>query len=257
LQDSKRSKNEAGKRVLAVIPARGGSKGVPRKNTRSLGGRPLLSYPIRAARGAARVDRLIVSTDDDRILEICRDLDVEVPFIRPPELASDRAPLIAVVVHAYEFFRAEGISYDAVLSLQPTCPFLCSATIDRVIALWLETECECVVTVSEITKGHPYIAKRLKGDHAIESFTPIPQGAVVSPRQARETAYYLTGGIYLRDRRLIERAEPRGHCLGEDPRAVVVDEIEAVDINEEFDLKFADFLIEAGYVKDEDTALQS
>jgi len=235
--------------VLAVIPARGGSKGVPKKNTKPLGGKPLVTHVVQTAKKSQYIDNLIISTDDNDINRLGKKFGLDIPFMRPIELASDNVPLIAVVLHSYNYFKKNDIHYDAVLSLQPTSPFLQHETIDKVIELWLKTGCESVVTIAEITKGHPYIAKRLHKGNLIDSFLPIPSGAVVGPRQKREIAYYLTGGIYLRSKRLLDIAEPKGHCLGKDTRAVVVNEFEAIDINNEFDFKFAEFLLDSGYIK--------
>ena len=234
--------------VLAVIPARGGSKGVAKKNMRLLDNKPLIAYSVDYAKQSKNIDHLIISTDDEDIARMGASLGVDIPFKRPAHLGSDNTSLIAVIQHAYNHFKERNIVYDAVLSLQPTSPFLHYETIDQVIEVWLQTGCESVVTISEIMKGHPYIAKRLHSDSIIEDFCIIPEGAVMGPRQKREKAYYLTGGIYLRDKRLLDKAEPKGHCLGSDARAVVVNEIEAVDINNELDLKFAEFLIRSGYI---------
>jgi CMP-N-acetylneuraminic acid synthetase len=234
--------------ILAVIPARSGSKRIPNKNIRKLSNKALVTYLIESAQQSKLIDKLVLSTDDDEIISIAESLDVDIPFRRPAELAVDNAPLIAVVLHAYNYFKEKNIQYDAVLSLQPTCPFLHHETIDQVIKLWFRTGCESVVTVSEIMSGHPYIAKRLLQDNVIENFCIIPEGYVVGSRQQREKAYYLTGGIYLRDSKLLDKAEPVSHCLGDDSRAVVVDMFEAVDINSEFDFEFAELLIRAGYV---------
>ena len=234
--------------VLAVIPARGGSKGVAKKNMRLLDNKPLIAYSVDYAKQSKNIDHLIISTDDEDIARMGASLGVDIPFKRPAHLGSDNTPLIAVIQHAYNHFKERNIVYDAVLSLQPTCPFLRYEIVDQVIEVWLQTGCESVVTVSEIMKGHPYIAKRLQPDSIIEDFCIIPEGAVMGPRQKREKAYYLTGGIYLRDKRLLDKAKPKGHCLGSDARAVVVNEIEAVDINNELDLKFAEFLIRSGYI---------
>jgi CMP-N,N'-diacetyllegionaminic acid synthase len=235
--------------VLAVIPARGGSKGVPKKNMRLLGDKPLVAYAINSVKRSKYIDHLIISTDDEDIVQIGKRLGVNIPFRRPADLASHDAPLIEVVLHAYNFFKDKDIQYDAVICMQPTCPFLRHETIDQVIEVWFRTGCESVVTVSEIINGHPYIAKRLLPDNMIENFCLIPEGAIIGPRQKREKAYYLTGGIYLRDKRLLDSAEPKGHCLGADARAVVVSELEAVDINSEFDFMLAEFLIRTAYAK--------
>ncbi|MBN1849815.1 MAG: acylneuraminate cytidylyltransferase family protein [Deltaproteobacteria bacterium] len=230
-------------KILAVIPARGGSKGVRLKNIRMLGGKPLISHIIESAKQSKHIDRMILSTEDEDIMKIGQQMGVDIPFIRPLELASDDSPLIAVVFHAYQYFKERDIHYDAVLSLQPTSPFLKPTSIDKMIELWNESGCESVTTISEITTGHPYISKELLPGNIIKNFFPLPDGFIVGARQKRPKVYYLTGAAYLRDKRLLEITEKKGHALGTDARAVVLDELEAVDINSEFELKFAEFLI--------------
>ncbi len=227
-----------------VIPARGGSKGVHRKNELILGGKPLFVHAVNTALNSIYVDRVVVSSEDRDILATARGLGEGIAFPRPPELAGDRAPLIEVNLHAFRHFEARGIQYDAVISFQPTCPFLSTESMDRGIELFAGTGCDSVVSIAEIVKGHPYIAKRRMQDGRISDFSPIPPGAVVSPRQSREKAYYLTGGFYIRSRNLLARPGLAGHGLGEDPRGVVVSEIEAVDINSELDVKFVRFLFQ-------------
>jgi N-acylneuraminate cytidylyltransferase/CMP-N,N'-diacetyllegionaminic acid synthase len=149
------------KQVLGVIPARGGSKSVHRKNIRELGGKPLIQSIFESAQKAKHLGRVILSTEDEEIAAVGRSIGIEIPFMRPPELATDNATLISVVKHALRRFDSEGAPVDAVMSLQPTCPFLSAETIDKAIALWAETGCDSVTTVAELTKGHPYISKRL------------------------------------------------------------------------------------------------
>lgn len=236
------------KKILAVIPARGGSKGVPGKNIRVFGGRPLISYIIDSAKQSEYIDELIVSTDDERIAEISKSFGADVPFLRPGDLATDTALLKPVLKHALDYFDKLGFEADCVLSLQPTDPFIETKTIDDAIGLWLKTNCDSVTTIAEFSRGHPYIAKRLKRDNVIEAFCSIPENEDLSRRQTRERAYYLTGGLYLRSRRLMVCETEKGdfHCLGKDARGIVVSEIESVDINSEFDALLVEFIIEKG-----------
>jgi CMP-N-acetylneuraminic acid synthetase len=231
------------KQVLGVIPARGGSKSVHRKNLRELAGKPLIQSIFESAQEAKHLNRVILSTEDEEIAAVGRSIGIEVPFMRPTELATDDATLISVVKHALAQVDSQGASVDAVMSLQPTCPFLSAETIDRAIALWAETGCDSVTTVAELTKGHPYITKRLHPNHAIENFCQIPAGIDNTRRQAREKAYYLTGGLYLRGRAFIESEATDSHFLGEDSRGVVVNEMEAIDINSDFDFRLAEWII--------------
>ena len=120
-------------RVLGIIPARGGSKGIPRKNIRRLAGKPLLQYSAQAALGARRLARTILSTEDPEIAEVGRTCGLEVPFLRPPELARDDTPTLPVLQHAVRTLEAAGDHYDAVCLLQPTNPFRQSHDIDACI----------------------------------------------------------------------------------------------------------------------------
>src|SRR5438477_7168262 len=120
-------------RVLGLIPARGGSKGVPGKNIRMLGGKPLLQYTAESALRSARLTKTILSTDDDRIAEVGRTCGLEVPFIRPAELAEDSTPTLPVIKHALEWMEDQGMRFDAVCLLQPTSPFRKSSDIDGCI----------------------------------------------------------------------------------------------------------------------------
>ena len=125
------------RKILAVVPARGGSKGVSKKNIRSLNGKPLISYIIDSAKQSKYIDKLIISSEDERTIELGRQMGIDIPFRRPSNLASDDTPLIAVIIHAYNFLKKNNFQYDAVLSLQPTCPFLSPTSIDNCIKLFI------------------------------------------------------------------------------------------------------------------------
>lgn len=144
-----------GNRALAVIPARGGSKGYPGKNLLRLADRPLLEYSARAARGSKRIERVIVTTDDERIAGVARSCGIEVPFMRPSELAQDDTPMLPVLLHALDFFRdTEGIDYDIIVLLDPTAPFKLPRDIDRCVeALEGGATSACTVCEAEV---NPY-----------------------------------------------------------------------------------------------------
>lgn len=234
------------KSILGIIPARGGSKGVPGKNIRKLAGKPLLYYVTEQAKRSRYVDRLILSTDSEDIAAVGRSLGLDVPFLRPTELSTDTASSISVVAHALAWSESHGGAPDAVLSVQPTNPFLTAASIDRAVQLWLDTNCDSVTTVAASKHSHPYVTKRLHADHRIEPFTPEPGGPPLGghSRQTRETAYYMTGGLYLRTASLVREETRDRHHLGSDARAIVVDEREAWDINTEFDFEIAEALMD-------------
>lgn len=231
-------------RILCVIPARAGSKGVPGKNIRPLAGRPLIAFAIAAAREAGCFVRVMVSTDGPEIAKAAEQEGADVPFLRPAELSGDKADLFDVCRHALNHYEDKGEAFDGVMSLQPTAPFITPDTLRQAARLFTETEPDCVTSVAEITQGHPYISKRLLDRNRIEDFCIIPEGAVVSPRQAREKAYFLTGAFYLRNSHYLKHLEYHGgHALGDDPAAVIVSDREAWDINSSLDFEIAEFFV--------------
>ncbi|HEX9660078.1 MAG TPA: acylneuraminate cytidylyltransferase family protein, partial [Rhodothermales bacterium] len=162
-------------RVLAVIPARGGSKGVPRKNLVQLCGRPLIAYTIGAGLSATSVSRLVVSTEDEEIASVARSLGADVPFIRPATLATDTAQSLPVVQHAIQAVEeVEGTPYDVIVMLQPTTPLRTAGDIDSAVALLLESGADSVVSVVDVGGHHPYRMKRIDDDGRLVNF--VEQG---------------------------------------------------------------------------------
>ncbi len=141
-------------RVLGLIPARGGSKGVPRKNVRPLAGRPLLDYTVEAARASRRLSEVVLTTEDEEIARIGRGLGLDVPFLRPAELARDETPMLPVVVHAIEWLEAHGRIFDAICLLQPTNPLRRADDIDGCIALLEDQRADASVTVLRVPHEH-------------------------------------------------------------------------------------------------------
>jgi CMP-N-acetylneuraminic acid synthetase len=137
--------------ILGLIPARGGSAGIPRKNLASLAGRPLIAHTIAAALAASRLERVVVSTDDAEIAEAARAAGAEAPFLRPAELAADAAPALMVIRHAVDWLRdREGWRAEAVVYLQPTSPLRPAARIDQAVELLLAGPADTVVSVVEV-----------------------------------------------------------------------------------------------------------
>lgn len=236
-------------RILAIIPARGGSKGVKNKNLRLLGKHPLVSYMIQAAQESKYLTKVVLSTDSEAIAEAGRSYGIDVPFVRPSDIAGDRSTLMEVNQHAVRHFEKEGETFDAVMSLQPTAPFLKTETIDKAIELLLETGCDSVTSIAEMTQCHPQIMKNLADDNQISNFFEISDRLAYRGRQDRKPVYYMTGGLYIRPTSLLMKHEGGGHALGDDSRAVVLDPIEAVDIDTELDYVVANTLLEKGYVR--------
>ena len=141
-------------KILVVIPARGGSKGVPRKNIKVLGDKPLIQYTIDAAKGVFDDEFICVSTDDFEIKSVVEQLGLKVPFLRPNELASDTAGTYEVLLHAISYYESKGYFPDTLILLQPTSPFRTSAHIKEALKLYHES-IDMVVSVKE-TKANPY-----------------------------------------------------------------------------------------------------
>lgn len=184
-------------RTLGLIPARGGSKGVPRKNIKPLGGKPLLAYTAESALGAKRLTRVILSTDDNEIADIGRSLGIDVPFMRPPELAEDSTPTMPVVLHALEELTAKGDAYDAVCILQPTSPLRRADDIDNCIELMESTGADTVISVLPVPKSfnpHWVYWKDAEGRLALSTGEkdPIPRRQDLPPSFHRDGAVYVT-----------------------------------------------------------------
>ena len=223
--------------VIAVVPARGGSKGVPGKNLRLLDGKPLVAHQVEAALGAEGVDEVVVSTDDEAITDAAREAGAAVPFVRPAELAADDVPVIAAFAHAAEYWRDEHGNPTYTLGLQPTSPFTTSGEIDSAIEKIRTTDCDSVVSVERVTETHPYRAYRLDGDRV----QPIDGLTVTAAeqRQDRPDVYGFTGAIYLRRTELLFEWDGSDFALGEDVRAVVQSGRSTVEIDTAFQLELA------------------
>ena len=183
--------------MLAVIPARGGSKGVPRKNIRLLGGKPLLAYTAAAALASRKLLRVILSTDDAEIAEVGRQYGIDVPFLRPPELAADDTPTLPVLQHAVRLFEDAGAKVDAVCLLQPTNPFRTAATIDGCINLLESSDADAVVTILPVPPEHnPHWVYFQDADGLLRlstgEATPIPRRQMLPPAFHREGSVYVT-----------------------------------------------------------------
>ncbi len=207
--------------VLAVVPARGGSKGIPRKNLRILAGKPLIWYIISAAKKAKRVDRVVVTTEDEEIALVARRFGAEVVH-RPPELAGDAVPLDPVVDHAVREVEASGFKADIVLTLQPTSPLLKPESIDRAVEILARGEAETVISV--IDRTHLYWTVDEEG-----RYKPLYKERL--NRQYLPPLYQETGGIIGSMRRVVTAKSRIGSKL----TLIELSRDEAVDIDSDLD----------------------
>lgn len=222
-------------RVLAVIPARGGSKSVPGKNLADVNGRPLISYVIEAALRAGLVRRVVVSTEDDAIARAAEDWGADVPFRRPVELATDEVSIIPVVEHAMREMDRLGFSADVVVSLQPTSPFIEADDVDNAVRKLKESGADSVVSVKPIAHEHPFWVKKLDGDRIVP-FNEYTNESFLQ-RQDLPPAYIYDGGIFVRRRKLLETWNGRDFGLGEDVRGIVLGGWKSAHIDDELHLE--------------------
>jgi CMP-N-acetylneuraminic acid synthetase len=186
----------AGLRVLGLIPARGGSKGVPRKNLRPLGGRPLVEWSIDTARSTPAIDRVLLSTDDPEIAETGRRAGADVPFLRPEELARDDTPTIAVLQHALRWLETRGDPYDVVALLQPTSPFRPTGLVESALAVLAENDATSVISVRAVpAKFNPHWVFLPGNNGCLRLATggpdPIPRRQELPPAVIRDGMLYL------------------------------------------------------------------
>lgn len=188
------------KKILGVITARGGSKGIPRKNIKLLAGKPLIVYTIEAARQSGIFDRLILSTDDEEIAAVARLHGCEVPFMRPAELAEDRTPHLPVLQHAVAYLREhENYEPDAVMILQPTAPLRRAEHIREAVELFEKNDADSVVSVCEVPGHHsPHWQLTMDDKNALKIFTTgAPLSDLVHRRQDLPKTYARNGAVYL------------------------------------------------------------
>lgn len=221
--------------VLGLIAARGGSKGVPRKNARPLGGRPLVAHAIQQGLASRYVTDLVVSTEDPEIAEIARASGAQVPFTRPADLATDESRQVAVAQHAVEFLeRTRRKTYDAIALIQPTAPFRTSGDIDAAIAKLLDGGLDSVVSVAPVSQ-HPWQMYELRDDRLAKS---VDVARV--RRQERPPRYVANGAVYVarRDVVVIE-----GTFWGRECSAHVMSRERSINIDTPFDWRVAELLM--------------
>ena len=199
------------RRVLALVPARSGSKGLPHKNIRPLHGKPLLTWPIAAAKASTHVDRVVISTDSADYAAIAVNSGADAPFLRPSDLANDSAPSIDFILHAIDTLAAAGDVYDYLLLLEPTSPLTEANDIDAALAL-LDARrdiADAMVGVTPMVSTHPAFAVRLSGQGLLQPFA-APSFGQLPRRQDTEPLYSLDGSLYISSIDALRR--DRGFC---------------------------------------------
>ena len=235
--------------ILGLIPARGGSKSIPRKNIVPLAGRPLLAYTCDAALSSRTLTRVILSTDDDEIAAVGRDCGVEVPFSRPPELAQDDTPALPVIEHALHWLE-EHQSYrpEVIVLLQPTSPLRRAKHIDGAVNLLLKTKADSVVSLVEVPHQYNPISVMKIEDGRLVPFLP-GEGNRVLRRQDKPRVYARNGPAVLATRTsVIERT---GSLYGQLLVPYIMDWPESLDIDTPVDVLLAEFFLRGEHASSE------
>lgn len=230
--------------MLTIIPARGGSKSVPRKNIKELGGRPLIAWIIDSVTGAGNAGRIIVSTDDEEIAGVAKGLGVEVPFLRPAELAQDLSTDLEFVTHALDFFeREEAWIPDAVARFSPVTPFVPASVVkDSIDLLLANPDIHSVRPISRLSH-HPYKAWRIDGEFMVPAFSKEVTGfdePYNLPRQLFPEMYAHLGAAGVA---WTETFRKLNSTSGTIMKYVLIDEAAAFDINHPADFDIAEALI--------------
>ena len=226
-------------KILAVITARGGSKGIPWKNIKLLGGQPLLVYSIDAVKKSKLITHAIVSTDDKKIAEVAKKFGSEAPFMRPKELAEDKTPHVPVMKHAIEFMEKKlGVIFDYAVILQPTSPFRLPEDIDRTLEKLIKSGADSAVTLVDVDNYHPVKAKKLEGDKVLPYCFTEPEG---TRRQDFPPAYRRSGAIYAMRRDLLMKDN---RLYGDNIVGHIVPAERSVDIDTPFEWFRAEWMLE-------------
>lgn len=182
-------------KILGIIPARGGSKGIPGKNIKFLAGKPLLAYTAEAAKASELLSRVILSSDDPEIISVGKELEIEVPFNRPKELAGDATTSLEVIQHAVKFLKEQGEEYSAVCLLQPTTPFRYNGLIDEAIEKFESGDYDSLISVRKVpAEFNPHWIFEEK-DGKLQIATG--EENIISRRQELPKAYHRDGAVYI------------------------------------------------------------
>lgn len=224
--------------VIGVIPARGGSKGIPRKCLVACGGKPLLAYTCAAARQSQRLERCLISTDDPEIAEFATTQGIEVPWLRPAELAQDDTPMVAVLAHALAQLQASGVAVTALVLLQPTSPLRQAHHIDGAVDLFWQAQADTVVSVVAVPhQFNPVSVQRLEQGQ-LQPY--LPQQPLITRRQDKPVVYARNGPAVL----VVKPAViARQQLYGDRTCGYVMDTQSSLDIDMPADLELVEALL--------------
>lgn len=225
-----------GKRILAIIPARSGSKGLKDKNIKLLNGKPLMAYTIEAAQKSNIFDDIVVSTDSKEYAQVALQYGASVPFFRPELLATDTTTSTEVILHALDELKEQGQTYDYFMLLQPTSPLRNEMDILKSIDLLLEKNANAIISVCECEHS-PIFTKQLDSDYKLDGFLSHIEN---SRRQDIEPYYRLNGAIYLSD---VAYFNEYRYFYSHKSYAYIMKKINSIDIDDLNDFMFVEYLL--------------
>jgi len=183
-------------KILGIIPARGGSKGIKKKNIKLLGDKPLIGYTIDAVNDSKLLDKTILTSDDDEIIKVAQNLGLEVPFKRPSNLATDESPTIDTIIHVIEYYKSQNINFEAICLLQVTNPFRTGKFIDDAIRKFENSNSDSLISVLEVPHEYnPHWTFKENDEGHLKISTG--ESEIISRRQNLPKSYYRDGSIYI------------------------------------------------------------
>lgn len=230
------------KKILAIIPARGGSKGIPYKNIIDIYGKPLIQYSIECAKGSKYIDRTIISTDDIKIKEVAEKCGGDVPFLRPSELAQDTSKTIDCLVHAVNWLKEQGEEYDYLVLLQNTVPLRKSWQVDEAIERIFVSNERSLVSITEVEEN-PVLMRTLNEDGTVKNMLQINS---TIRRQDFPKFYRVDGAIYIQK---LDKEFNLETSLNDGKLAYIIDEKYSVDIDTYLDIQKIEYYLEKELTK--------
>lgn len=230
---------DKGKKILAIIPARGGSKGVPSKNIRVVAGKPLIAWTIKEAKKSEYIDQLILSSEDDEIIAVAKAFGCQAPFVRPMELARDETPGIVPIKHAINFYLNNGVYFDYIICLQCTSPLRMVNDIDGAIELAFKSNADSVVSVCE-SEHSPYWMKKVDERGCVSNF--IDDGMKYTRRQDLPKVYRINGAFYMATPALILKTND---WYSKGTKAFIMDNLRSIDIDSEMDFLVVEAILKS------------
>lgn len=218
------------KKIVCLINARAGSKGLPNKNILPLCDKPLIGYSIECALASEYIDRVVVSTDSQKIADIAASFGAEVPFLRPAELAADNSKQIDAMIHAVKFLEGNGQHYHYICLLQPTCPLRAVEDVDATLKLMHDSQADSAITLTDVGARHPRTLYKLGEDKRISPYLCSDKAGVL--RQQFEELYWRSGTVYAMRRDILvkQRSLYGEHVVGH-----IVPENRCFNIDTKFD----------------------